>query len=615
MKFFHKMLLLITLLTLAFVISLSIVLLTNAVNNRIRDIQYRSISLVSSINRLDADLRALISTELSVTTSTLFNRTYESILKEAEEISVLVADLSAMIREVRGESLAEDTDKIESLWSLFETKLVRVNESYGEITDIQVTGTLIEYKHLAQYRQDAEEWEIRDQVGYVNTFIREVNAACETVATFNRLFELFLEKSDAYLAEQLRKARTISGFLIGAVVSLSILSAFLFSRNLGKRIRGMQVVAGKVAERDLTHRTDGRARDEIGMLGRHINEMLEIMSAFVNTLENSISRQSVLKNRLSEVAGSSASALHEIAERISSTQSQFAHFDHNLGVLASETESYLSANREFSERIGGQLESIASATGHIGEMSKLIEDADALSAQYEERAGGVLELVETGERRIESAGGLVGSLEQDVNAVLDLVGIIEEISVKTNLLAINAAIQSARAGEHGRGFSVVAGEIRGLALSTSNNVRHVSETLTAIVDKIRNVSRASDESTSAFRDIKESVLRFSRALSSLLTTVKEISHSAQELVEANGLIETEMQDLGSGVDRMCDTFTKVGDSVRSLRETSSEFDRNISTIEHRATEVLTLIDSVEDLAKDSSHHLEELESLVATFRT
>lgn len=615
MKFFHKMLLLITLLTLAFVISLSILLLMNTVNNRVRDVQYRSLSLVSNINRLDSDLRALISTELSITTSSLFNRTYESILQKADEISVFVADLSAMIRAVLGESLVEDTEKIESLWSLFESKLVQVNESYEEIKDIQVSGTLIEFKHLAQYRQDAEEWETREQVGYVNSFIRDVNAACETVQTFNRLFDLFLEKADAYLAEQLAIARTVSAGLIFAVISLSILSAFLFSRNLGKRIRIMQIAAGKVAERDLTHRTDDKARDEIGMLGRHINEMLEIMSAFVNTLENSISRQSVLKNKLSEVVGSSAAALHEIAERISSAQSQFAHFDHDLGVLVSETDGYLSANREFSERIGGQLGSIASATGRIGEMAKLIEDAEALSTQYEERANGVIELVENGEQRIVSAGEQVGSLEKDINSVLDLVGIIEEISVKTNLLAINAAIQSARAGEHGRGFSVVSGEIRELALSTSNNVRHVSETLTAIVEKIRNVSRASYESTTAFKDVKESVLRFSQVLSSLLTTVKEISHSAQELVEANGLIETEMQDLGSGVDRMCDTFTKVGRSVRTLRETSSEFDRNISTIEHRATEVLTLIDSVEDLAKDSSRHLEDLENLVATFRT
>lgn len=343
---------------------------------------------------------------------------------------------------------------------------------------------------------------------------------------------------------------------LGATV-MAIFAGWLINRLIVPPLRRAQSVAKAVADGDLTKSLPKSSEDEVGQLMHSLHTMTEGLKELVGRL----------RGNAEEVASSSE----------------------ELSVVTSQTSSGVLTQREEIDQIATALEEM-SAT--IQEVAKNAENAAAAAEEANEASQHGDSLVaksriasEELAKEVAIAADQIESVKQDSNKVSGVIDVIRGIAEQTNLLALNAAIEAARAGEHGRGFAVVADEVRSLSQRTQESTEDIAQLIQGLLNNAEsavelmetNQSKASDsasqneEASEAIRKIANAVERLSdmnaqiaSAASQQNAAASEISRSVEKVREisqqtANGAEETsassdELARLGQGLQEMTERF-------------------------------------------------------------
>ncbi|MEZ9514397.1 methyl-accepting chemotaxis protein [Vibrio splendidus] len=393
-----------------------------------------------------------------------------------------------------------------------------------------------EKKGFLDYQWMSPQGELKDKISYVQLF-PEWNWIVGSGI-------LVADIQDAFYALALKEG------LVAVVLSgLLFAMGYAISNNILVPLNKLIGNTHKIADGDLRVRMNMTRKDELGDMSNQIDTMLNKLQSTLRTANESADLSSNMANHIaqaSEEAATSVNSQHAQLELLSTAMTEMSATISDVAVNAENT---------------------AAST------NKVVEHANQNDQNMQVTSKTISQVSEN----ISTANDLVRDLQSGVTEISQVVSVIRDVSEQTNLLALNAAIEAARAGEQGRGFAVVADEVRNLASRTQNSTNEVQSTIEKLTQQVERTFKAMQSSN---EKVDHSVVASNETRQQLDVIVNEL-HNANDMVaqiaaasEQQSTVATEMSESVTGIHLAAN---EVLQASQSLAEDSQKM---ANTTEH-----------------------------------
>jgi len=322
-------------------------------------------------------------------------------------------------------------------------------------------------------------------------------------------------------------------FVAGCIVagiSIGFVNYWLLNRILLSKLKRIADVANQISRKDLTHQCAMHSADLIGDIIDSFNAMTLNLRTLLGTT-----------GQLTETVRTDCRHMHEFLNSLG----------HRLQAQSGEVDS-----------IRGAVDEMASTVGYIAKHSDATANRGRAAAELARVGGQTVQETIVGMQAIhsnvEAASAAVEGLRMHSQKINDIVIVIRGIADQTNLLALNAAIEAARAGEQGRGFAVVADEVRKLAEKTSSSTAEIGTVIAAIQDQIGETVRAIGAGATQAATGVGKAQAAGESLTSVIASSEEVMRLIDEIAGA-----TKRQNAGVRV--VTDNVARIGSLIESIR--------------------------------------------------
>ncbi len=331
-------------------------------------------------------------------------------------------------------------------------------------------------------------------------------------------------------------------------------------------------------------------------------------------MRDAVNRAHDVQATLSSSAEQSATALDEISRNIGSIRTRFQGLDQSISSSSHTIESIDDQVKQLNREVERESENIHNVTSSIKEMHAGVENITALTEERKRSAEETKQVVADGSEQMSEANDTFRSIARDIDDILEIIEIINGVSEQTNLLSMNAAIESAHAGEAGKGFAVVAEEIRRLAESTSENASRVDRTLRSITDRFRQAFEASDVSTRTFERIQQEFGTISGFLEEISQSMNELSTGSSQVLSSSEEVTEIIRRIQDSIGDMASRTQEIRGAMGEATSVSTEIVRGVSEIDRGAQEILQSMTHANEVGVQNREQMDALAGLFTTFR-
>lgn len=374
----------------------------------------------------------------------------------------------------------------------------------------------------------------------------------QTALALTRLNALLNQSTQVATTIQDESQKSVSNAVIAIFVVMlisTLVAVFIAYRTVTaivKPLGKINAMLGIIASGDLTQQLNDRSQDEFGELSRNINKVNQSLQQLIQGI---ISRSTQLAAASEETSAITLQTTQAIREQ------------------KSQVTQAATATTEMSSTSQGVLQSSNDALSEIKNADKEAERVKGISL---ENKAIIIQL----SREVEQASQVINKLHKDSASIGSILDVIRGIAEQTNLLALNAAIEAARAGEQGRGFAVVADEVRSLASKTQASTQEIQ----AMIQALQTGAHAAVEAMNKGKKQAEDCVAKTEVATSALDSITHAVHLAHDMSEQISSAAKEQHQVSAEISGLLESIVAIAEQTASGAEQTSASSHEVAKL-------------------------------------
>ncbi|MGG3140786.1 methyl-accepting chemotaxis protein TlpC [Bacillus subtilis] len=397
---------------------------------------------------------------------------------------------------------------------------------------------------------------------------------------------LYTGANQSILASLTQSLFTQFAIVLVIVIMVSVILVLVFTRKINKRLNALKSAFESAGNGDMTIEVSDKTGDELSELSVYYNKMRMKLNNTIQTVQQSALQLASASQQLS--AG--AEETNQASEKITEAVQQIANGAQDQITRIENSESSL-------KQASADIRDISANTAAIADKGQLAQSKADIG---QKEIANVQAQMDAIHQSIQKSGEIIHQLDGRSKQIEQILSVITQIADQTNLLALNAAIEAARAGEQGKGFAVVADEVRKLAEESQQSAGQISK---LIIEIQKDMNRSARSVEHVKTEAAEGV-----------TMIQRTRDAFKEIAAATGEISAEISDLSASVTNISASAHQINDSFAANTADIKESTKNTRQAAALTEEQFAAMEEITAASETLSQLAEELTGIISQFK-
>jgi methyl-accepting chemotaxis protein len=398
-------------------------------------------------------------------------------------------------------------------------------------------------------------------------------------------------------------------FLLG--MTLTFINIYILARTtVGRLRRNQEQLIQLTAQKDLSQQIPLDQFDEIGRIVQATNRFITYLKTIFDAIARASAKVSASAQTLHAYSADAAAALETADQAQKDVQSAALNQIQMEADMLNKLSSVAEAAKTVAAKVEEQASFVSQSSASISEMAANIASVTRLTEKAEDLSANLLSTTKEGEANLQEMVVTMKAIQESSLSISSIIKMIQKIAAQTNLLAMNAAIEAAHAGEYGAGFAVVADEIRSLAETSAQNAKEIVQLMNDMHGKIESGVTKSGHTQTAFTGISQGVQQTEELMKTIAASMEEQKAATQEILKAT----ESMVDATSVIKQLAQDQSSHTQELASAMEVINRSSRNIEqAIQGEQQALETMSRAIGSAAKLSTENLQTVAELQRIF--
>ena len=327
---------------------------------------------------------------------------------------------------------------------------------------------------------------------------------------------------------------------------------------------------------DLATRLNIGTFDDFGTIMTSMNKLMDFLQVSLNTLKNESGSVGAAADELLLITDNSSTSMDMIVNSFEEMHKQNAEKDallesakNNIYKLNEDAAKVSQTMQEQAIAEEQNADAISQMAENTNQINELIKQAKQLSKNLSDSS-------EAGSAEVQKTELVINSVSEKSKQMSEVIQVIQQVASQTNLLAMNAAIEAAHAGEAGQGFSVVADEIRKLAESTQSQAKSIKDLIIEITKAIQNGSSSMQDTKAMFYKIQEEIVTQTNVVENIAQTMEIQSTGTDEILSTTNRISQNIQSVNDLIKNQANYTEEITEGIKDVVELSGKIDGSMN---------------------------------------